>query len=211
MEDFEDTTPQQSIADPIYYFNYVMYSFNEVLYFAALKPIATGYKAITPAVFRKGVKNFFHNLMFPVRFVNNILQGKGKNAVEEVQIFVINTTMGVLGFGQVAQNHYNLYTSDEDLGQTFGSYAIGNGFYIVWPVFGSSTLRDSIGMVGDYFITPMTYVEPCELKYGLTGLDTINSVSFRLGDYEALKEAALDPYAALKDAYIQNRLKKIKE
>ncbi len=214
MEDFEETTPQQSVADPIYYFNYVMYSFNDVLYFVALKPLATGYKFITPTVVRKGIRNFFHNLMFPVRFVNNLLQGKGQSAVEEVQIFAINTTVGVLGFGQVAQNHFDLYTSDEDLGQTFGSYSIGNGFYVVWPVFGPSTLRDTIGMVGDYFITPMTYateVIPCEYAYGLQGLDVINSTSFRLGDYEALKEAAIDPYAALKDAYIQNRADKVQE
>jgi phospholipid-binding lipoprotein MlaA len=211
LEEFDDSVEPQSIADPLYYFNYVMYSFNDVLYSAAIKPLATGYKAMVPTPVRKGVNNFFHNLLFPVRFVNNLLQGKIKDAGTEIEIFLINSTIGILGFGQVAQNEFDLYTSNEDLGQTLGSYSIGNGFYLVLPILGPSTLRDTFGLVGDYFLTPVNYVEPWELSTGIKTYDTINATSFRLGDYESLKKAAIDPYAAIKNAYIQQRTEKVKE
>ena len=211
LDDFDVIIESQSISDPFYYFNYLMYSFNDFLYFAAIKPIATGYKAITPTPLRKGVNNFFHNLIFPVRFVNNILQGELKDAGTEIGIFLINSTIGTLGFAQVAQNKFDLHTANEDLGQTLGSYSIGNGFYLVLPILGPSTLRDVVGLVGDYFLTPINYVEPWELSTGIKAYDTINTASFHIGDYEALKAAALNPYAAIRNAYIQNRKEKIKE
>ena len=211
LDDFDVIIESQSISDPFYYFNYLMYSFNDFLYFAAIKPIATGYKAITPTPLRKGVNNFFHNLIFPVRFVNNILQGEIKDAGTEIGIFLINSTIGALGFAQVAQNKFVLHTANEDLGQTLGSYSIGNGFYLVLPILGPSTLRDVVGLVGDYFLTPINYVEPWELSTGIKAYDTINTASFHIGDYEALKAAALNPYAAIRNAYIQNRKEKIKE
>lgn len=207
----EDLDVTDTVADPLYYFNYLMYGINDFLYFAAIKPATSTYKTLMPAPARKGVKNFFHNLLFPVRLVNNLLQGKLSEAGTEVEIFLINTTAGVLGFGQVAQNHFDLHTSDEDLGQTFGSYKIGEGFYLFIPVLGPTTLRDAVGFLGDSFLTPVNYVEPWELSTGLKIYDGINDLSFHLGDYEALKEAAVDPYAALKNAYIQSRNKKISE
>lgn len=208
FEDY-DTQPSQTVADPLYYFNVAMYSFNDFLYFAALKPLANGYKAITPVLVRKGVRNFFHNLLFPVRLVNTLLQGRIKDAGTEVEVFFINSTIGVLGFGQVAQKEFNLFTSSEDLGQTLGTYAIGNGCYLVLPVLGPSTLRDAIGRVGDWFLTPVNYLDPWELSTGLNVYDTINATSFRIGDYEALKASAIDPYEAMKNAYIQLRNDKI--
>ena len=211
LDDYQDSGKIQPVSDPLYYFNYAMYTFNDVLYFAVLQPISSSYKVLTPPMFRKGVKNFFHNLVFPVRLVNNLLQGQVKDAGTEIEIFLINTTIGVLGFGQVAQNEFGLKTCDEDLGQTFGSYAIGNGFYLVLPVLGPSTLRDAVGLAGDYFLTPVNYVEPWELSLGIKTYDTINSLSFHLGDYEAIKAAAVDPYVAIRNAYIQNREKKIQE
>ena len=219
LDDFDNTQQAVYVADPLYYFNYVMYTFNDILYFAALKPLATGYKFITPTFFRTGVKNVFHNLMFPVRFVNNLLQFKIKEAGTEVGIFLINSTAGVAGLVQVAQSEFDMNTSDEDLGQTLGSWSMGNGFYLVLPVLGPSSLRDAIGRVGDYFITPINhpntdffdYGKPWKLYYGLMAFDGLNATSFRLGDYEALKKASLDPYTALKDAYIQNRAEKIRQ
>jgi len=211
LEDFEDPLETKTVSDPLYAFNYLMYSVNDFLYFNALKPIATGYKTIMPVPARKGLNNFFHNLVFPVRFVNNILQGEIKDAGTEIEIFLINSTIGFLGFAQVAQHKFNIHTNNEDLGQTLGSYHIGNGFYLVLPILGSSTLRDLIGRVGDYFLTPVNYVEPWELSTGIKAVDTINTISFHLGDYEAIKASAVDPYVAIRNAYIQNRKKKIKE
>lgn len=99
----------------------------------------------------------------------------------------------------------------EDFGQTLGAYGIGNGIYIVWPLLGPSTLRDTIGIAGDNFLKPVSYIEPLDLSLGVTGLRIINETSFKIGDYETFKNAALEPYEGLRNAYIQNRAKKIKE
>ena len=206
----EETEPV-TISDPLYYFNYAMYSFNDVFYLGLLEPIAKGYKQITPTPVRKGVRNFFHNLLFPVRFVNNILQGELTDATKEIGIFIVNSTVGVAGLLQPAQDALDLQTADEDLGQTLGKYSIGNGFYLVLPILGPSSLRDTIGLVGDSFLKPVNYVEPWELSVGIQAFDAVNRTSFRIGDYQALKDAAVDPYVAIRDAYIQNRNEQIRE
>ncbi|MFH2060439.1 MAG: VacJ family lipoprotein [Pseudomonadota bacterium] len=220
FDDFNDNQKTENlIADPLYYFNYANYVFNDVLILYLLEPIAKGYKFVVPTMVRTGVKNFFHNLLFPVRFVNNLLQFEILDAGKEVAIFFVNSTVGVGGLVQAAQGGLDLHTADEDLSQTLGSYGIGNGFYVVWPFLGPSSLRDTIGLVGDYFITPINhpntdffdYGKPWKTYYGLIAADTINSTSFRIGDYEALKKAAIDPYVAIRNAYIQNMNKKIKE
>lgn len=206
FEEYEKGGEQEvSVADPVYVFNRAMYRFNDFLYFKAVKPVARGYAAAVPTPVRKGIRNFFHNLLFPVRFVNNILQGRLDRAGDEVGIFLANSTAGVLGFNAVAQKHLGMRTADEDLGQTFGSWGVGEGFYIVLPVLGPTTLRDVLGKVGDYFVTPMNYAEPWGVYWGAVTTEKINSTSFRIGDYEALKEASLNPYVAIRNAYIQNR------
>ncbi|HSL60870.1 MAG TPA: VacJ family lipoprotein [Desulfotignum sp.] len=210
FDEFENGTRTDQVSDPLYPFNYAMYVFNDRLYFYVLKPVAKGYEAVMPIPARRGIRNFFHNLMFPVRFVNNLLQGKLEQASDEFGIFLVNSTAGILGFNQVAQKYLDMHTSQEDLGQTLGTYRIREGFYLVLPVLGPSTLRDALGRAGDSFITPVNYVEPWELEWGLRVLDVVNRTSFHIGDYEAMKKAALDPYAAIRDAYIQNRQMQIK-
>ena len=216
----EYTEEEDTVSDPLYYFNYLMYSFNDIFYFALLKPIATGYKTVVPTEIRTGVANFFYNTAFPVRFLNNILQGKIKNAGTEAQIFLINSTLGILGFVKVAQENFGLKNSNEDLGQTLGKYSLGNGFYLVWPILGPSTLRDTFGRIGDTFLNPVNYIEPLspvdyidpwKLAFGINSFEVINETSFRLGDYEALKKASFDPYIAIRDFYIKSRAKKIEE
>jgi phospholipid-binding lipoprotein MlaA len=199
------------VADPIEPFNRAMYHFNDKFYFWILKPVAQGYKFLVPTPLRTGVKNFFYNLITPVRMVNCILQGKFYSAGTEFTRFVINSTVGMLGFVDPAQNYPMLKAKEEDLGQTFGNYGIGNGFYIVWPFLGPSTLRDTVGMTGDLFLNPVNYVRPAEAALGITAYEKVNTTSFYIGDYEAIKEASLDPYSAIRDAYIQNRKKKTKE
>jgi phospholipid-binding lipoprotein MlaA len=199
------------VADPIAPFNRAMFYFNDKVYFWVLKPVAKGYRYLVPSPVRTGVKNFFYNLITPVRMVNCILQGKFYAVSTEFTRFVINSTVGVLGFVDPAQNYPMLKAKEEDLGQTFGNYGIGNGFYIVWPFLGPSTLRDTVGMAGDLFLNPVNYVRPAEAALGITAYEKVNTTSFYIGDYEAIKEASLDPYSAIRDAYIQNRKKKIKE
>ena len=209
-EEFEKRRVQ--VADPLYIFNKGMYYFNDKLYFWLFKPLAKGYRTITPNIFRKGVRNFFHNLATPIRFVNCLLQGKGNSAASEFTKFVINSTVGLLGLGNPAdQNPKLVIPDDEDLGQTLAKYGIGNGFYIVWPFMGPSTLRDSIGLFGDSFLYPVNYVKPTEAELAIRGVDLINQTSFHIGEYEALKGASVDPYVAFRNAYLQFREKKIKQ
>jgi len=189
-----------------------MFHFNDRLYFWVLKPVARGYKKILPESARISVRNFFSNVAFPVRFVNCLLQAKFKGAASELGRFALNTLFGFGGFFDPAsEKEINLAKCDEDFGQTLGAYGIGQGFYINWPILGPSSIRDTIGMVGDGFLNPFVYVDPWYTSSGTKTVDTINKTSFRIGDYETLKEAAIDPYIAVRDGYVQYRYKKIKE
>ena len=209
-EEFEEDKIQ--VADPFSPWNRAMFHFNDKFYFWALKPLARGYKAVAPEFFRTGVKNFFRNITTPIRLVNCMLQAKGNAAAVEFSRFVVNTTIGVLGFGSPADKYPRLIPPDsEDLGQTLGNYGLGNGFYIVWPILGPSTLRDSIGRAGDFFLDPVSYVEPVEAYIGIRAFDTVNTTSFRIGDYESLKKSAIDPYTALREVYLQIREDKVKK
>jgi phospholipid-binding lipoprotein MlaA len=210
-EEGEGNEEPVEIADPIYYWNKGMYHFNDRFYFWVLKPVARGYRWAVPEVAREGVKNFFHNVAFPIRFVNCLLQGKGGAAAGEFGRFVMNTSCGILGLADRAKDCPGLTPPEEDLGQTLGTWGAGNGFYIVWPFLGASTARDSVGLLGDSFLDPLRYVEPTGTSIALTATDVVNETSFRIGDYEALKEAAFDPYVAIRNAYLQNREKQLRE
>ncbi|MBW2055575.1 MAG: VacJ family lipoprotein [Deltaproteobacteria bacterium] len=209
-EEFEED--KVYVADPLSPWNRAMFHFNDKLYFWALKPLARGYKAVAPEFFRTGVKNFFRNITTPIRLVNCMLQAKGEAAAVELTRFVVNTTIGVLGFGSPADKYPKLAPPDsEDLGQTLGNYGLGNGLYLVWPILGPSTLRDSIGRAGDFFLDPVSYVEPAEASMGIRAFDTVNNTSFRIGAYVSIKKSAIDPYTALRDIYLQVRENKIKK
>lgn len=202
-------SPGETFPDPLEPLNRVFFEFNDTLYFAVLKPVATGYKTVVPEEIRFCVRNFFNNLAFPVRLVNNLFQGKVAAAVEETCGFFVNTVVGLGGLADIAKA-VDLKKHEEDLGQTLAVYGAGPAFYINWPFFGPSTLRDTIGMVGDGFLDPLNYLDGW-YSAGARGFNTVNETSLRIGDYESLKKAALDPYVALRDAYYQNRLSKIRE
>jgi phospholipid-binding lipoprotein MlaA len=198
------------IADPLEPFNRAMYHFNDKLYFWLLKPVAQGYGKVVPEAARVGVSNFFANLAFPIRFVNCLLQTNFEGAAEELGRFTINTIWGIGGLLDPASSKdINLSKQDEDFGQTLGAYGIGQGFYINWPIFGPSSPRDTVGLVGDAFLTPASYLSPWYVGAGTRGYDMVNDTSLKIGDYESLKGAAIDPYVAIRDAYVQYRLKKV--
>ena len=203
------------VPDPLYSFNRVMFQFNDRLYFWVLKPVATVWGAVIPEIFRSGVQNFFYNLRFPQRFISCVLQWKGKKAKAEFDRFLVNTFAGIGGLGNPAKNYPELNPSKEDLGQTFAVWGAGNGFYLVIPLFGPSTLRDGLGIIGDIFLDPSYWigreVDNLWVTVGLWTGEVINNASFRIGDYEAIKEAAIDPYVAIRNGYIQNRNKLIEE
>ncbi len=209
--DAELTQKQASVPDPLEPVNRVMFGVNDVLYFWVVKPVLQAYTGVVPKPVRTSVRSFFHNLTTPGRLANCLLQGKGSEAGTEVNRFAINTTIGVLGFGDPARDRWGLRPSDEDLGQTLGVYGFGDGCYLVWPLLGPSTLRDSLGMVGDQFMNPVRYVEPEAVSIGMSATGAVNGASFSLGEYESLKAATVDPYVALREAYIQYRNERIRE
>lgn len=199
------------VADPLEPWNRMMYHVNDGLYFWVFKPIAQAYTDVTPEPARIGIRNFFHNLSTPVRLVNCLLQGKGDAAGAELDRFAINSTAGVLGFGDPAHDKWGLQAAEEDLGQTLATYGFTDGFYIVWPIFGPSTVRDSVGMAGDQFLNPTRYVQPVETSITISAVKITNEGSFHIGEYEAFKAEAVEPYVAMRQAYIQYRKRKIQE
>lgn len=199
------------IADPLEPVNRVVHQFNDRLYFWALKPVARGYKTVVPEPARISVKNFFSNLAFPARFLSCLLQTDFSGAATEAGRFTINTIWGIGGFLDPSSGEeLNLQKQDTDLGQTLGVWGVGQGFYIVWPVLGPSSPRDTVSIAGDYFLYPPSYISPWYDWLAVRTYEEVNSTSLRIGDYEALKDAAIDPYIAFRDAYAQYRYKKIK-
>ena len=199
------------IADPLYPWNNAMYHFNDKLYFWVMKPVAKKYSSVFPQDIRVAVSNFFYNLTTPIRFVNNLLQLRLKSAGGELLRFVYNSTAGVGGLADVARTDLKVSRHDQDFGLTLGHYGVGNGIYIVWPFLGPSSLRDTVGLVGDGFLDPVYYVTPWYNSTGIAAYDRLNDTSLHIGDYEDLIESAIDPYVAIRNAYVQHRQSKIKE
>ncbi|MHC4221521.1 MAG: MlaA family lipoprotein [Planctomycetota bacterium] len=198
------------IADPLKPLNRIMYHFNDAVYIWVLDPGTKLYTKIAPEPVRLGISNFFRNITTPIRFVNCHLQAKHKTADKELGRFLINTTLGVLGFGDPAKDRYNLQIPEaEDLGQTLATYGLSNGFYVVWPILGPSTARDSVGRVGDMFLNPVYYLDDTYASLGISGLRFVNKNSFHLDEYKAFKESSIDPYIAMREMYIQYRNKQV--
>lgn len=218
-ENFEDEfSDKTEDFDPLEPYNRVMTSINDFLYINALSPTAKAYSDIVNEDIRVGISNFFHNITFPIRFANNILQFKFAYASEELGRFLLNSTVGILGFTDPAKEKFNLTKREEDFGQTLGYYGFGEGFHIVLPVLGPSNLRDVSGSIADNFIDPLNtgdikYKIPnrTEKAIAINLYNTINKTSLNLGKYENLKKDAIDLYPFIKDIYTQNREKLIKE
>jgi phospholipid-binding lipoprotein MlaA len=198
------TSDYRDPRDPLESFNRAMYAFNDTLDKALIKPLAKGYRAITPAPVDKAITNFFGNLADVGSAINNLLQFKLQRAVTDVGRVLVNSTVGLLGFIDVASN-MNLQKYGEDFGQTVGAWGAGPGPYIVLPVLGPSSGRDLIGLVVDWYTDPVAYVDPSEARYGLAGLRAIDKRADLLSASRVMEEAALDPYEFVRDAYLQKR------
>ncbi len=208
----ESSTEEESevtIPDPLESVNRVFFEVNDKLYFWFFKPVATGYKAIIPEQGRVGVRNFFSNLNTPVRLVNCLLQAKFKGAGNEFARFLLNSTAGLAGFLDLAKRDFNVEKEDRDFGQTLGVWGLGPAFYIDWPILGPSNVRDTLGFAGDLLLDPRTYLLKSPIFYVFRPVELINDASLRIGEYESLKKAALDPYIAVREAYTQYRHNKI--
>lgn len=209
-----DGSEELRIADPIEPWNRAMYHVNDKLYFWLFKPAAKGYSYVVPESFRGLFSNFYRNLKAPIRIVNNLLQGKPGYAGLELARLFINSTVGVGGLRDCAKECFGINGRDADFGQTLGKYGIGFGFYVVWPVLGPSSPRDTVGWIGDWLLKPQSYVSSEWISpesVGLFAHEKVNDTSFHLGEYEMIKEAAIDPYVAMRDIYIQYRTKFIEQ
>jgi len=206
-----DAVEQEPVSDPLMGFNRAMFKANDFLYLRLVEPVASAYGFVTPEGARIGVKRFFKNLGWPQRVVNNCLQGKFGDAGTETKRFVINSTVGVLGFWDPALNRYGIEPVAEDFGQTLAAYGIGAGPPVTLPFFGPSSLRDAMAKIPDHFLNPVSYLDPWGLRAGVRVAEVENATSLRVGEYGEMKEAALDPYTFFRDAYKQNRDQRIGE
>ncbi len=200
----------QLIPDPLEPWNRAVFVFNDGFITYAARPLNKVYVTITPQLLRDSLRNFFFNLAFPVRFANNLLQGKGRMASLEFSRFIINTSAGIGGLFNVASRHREFDGMDpEDMGQTFGVWGVGEGLYLYWPLLGPSTARDSVGVVGDYFLDPLTYVEPWQLSWSLAGGRVFTNLDAILDAYDDVTKSAIEPYTAVRDAFVQYRRAKV--
>jgi len=190
--------------DPLEGFNRVMYAFNEGLDTVLIKPAARGYDAVLPAPVRTGVTNFFGNIADLFIGVNNLLQGKPAEAAGDIGRVVINSTVGILGLFDVA-SAAGLEKHEEDFGQTFGRWGVGNGAYLVVPVFGPRTLRDTAGLVLDVTADPVANIGDVSTRNALTALRLVDTRADLLPADKVIEEAALDKYAYVRDGYLQRR------
>lgn len=190
--------------DPYEPVNRKIYSFNESLDRAVIKPVAEGYRAVTPEIVDRGVTNFFSNIGDVRSAVNNLLQFKLERALTSTARVVVNSSFGLLGVFDVATS-WDLLRAEEDFGQTLGYWGIGSGPYLVLPILGPSSVRDGIGLVGDWHLNLVNHLDDEAWRYGLTGLNIIDTRADLLGASNVLDTAALDPYEFVRDAYLQKR------
>jgi phospholipid-binding lipoprotein MlaA len=203
-EDFED--------DPFEGFNEKMFWFNrEVLDRYLLKPLATGWDFILPDPVQRGVHNFFDNLSVVRRVVNNSLQLKFTGAATELARFGINSTIGLVGFFDVAKDAFGIEQRDEDTGQTFGVWGMGPGPYLVLPLLPPLTIRDGIGYAFDVAMTPYTYFIPWWGTIAGTATNAVNERSLNLDRFERVAESTVDLYGAVRNGYLQRRAAAIKQ
>jgi phospholipid-binding lipoprotein MlaA len=195
----------QGNKDPLESMNRGIYKFNDTVDKAAIKPIAGAYKAVVPSPLRTGVNNFFTNLGTVVTLINDLLQLKLDKAMTDAGRLAINSTFGIGGLIDVASMD-NIDKNNEDFGQTLGYWGWTDSTYLVLPLLGPSTLRDTGGLVVDSaFFDPLYYIEDVPARNSAIALKFVDRRSQYLPASDLLDEAALDPYAFMRDAYMQRR------
>lgn len=193
-----------SQTDPIEGFNRAVFSFNEGLDKVVIKPVAQGYDAVLPRPVQTGVVNFFSNIADVFIGVNNLLQGKPGEAVSDGGRFLVNTTVGILGIFDPA-SQMGLEKHDEDFGQTFGRWGIGEGAYVVVPFYGPRTARDTVGLAVDLYADPVGNVDHVGTRNTLLVTRIVSDRAERLKADKIIEEAALDKYSYIRDGYLQRR------
>jgi phospholipid-binding lipoprotein MlaA len=202
-------------SDPLSGFNEPMFTFNLKLDEWVLRPVATGYSYVLAEPARKGVGRFFDNVRVIPRFANNLFQLKLVEAGGEVARFGINTTVGVLGFFDPADEWFGLKEHHNDFGLTIRYYNIPTGPYVMLPFFGPSTIGDTVGLVADGAMNPMDYLLPWYITLAAnTGQRVVEAVNYRslhMNQFEEADRYAIDLYGAVQDAYLQTREHEVKK
>jgi len=205
-----DTYSAATINDPLEPLNRVTFEFNHQLYTLVFRPVSKTYEFIVPKPVRTGVHNAFENAKYPVRLVNHSLQGRFDRAGKETQKFFVNTFVGVGGFVKHSDRYPELADlPSADTGQTFAKWGVGQGPYIVLPVLGPNSVRDTVGYAGDYALNPVNWVT---LVFGgatwiiaIPSTNSVRSLPVQLGVYDAATKDSLDRYLAARTAWAQNR------
>lgn len=192
---------QAATEDPWESFNRPIFRFNDTVDTYALKPLAQGYRAVTPQFLETGVHNVFRNLWEVGNLTNNLLQGKAHDAGVDTSRLLLNSTIGVLGFFDVA-TPMGLQRSDEDFGQTLGVWGVESGPYLVLPLLGPSSLRDAPARIPDSFLTPYPHIDHVPTRNVLRG---VNVVDTRASLLDAERMISGDKYIFIRNAYLQNR------
>ena len=197
-----------SKADPFESMNRATYAFNDVVDQAVLTPVAKGYQTVTPGFFRAGVSNVFTNVGDVATALNNFFQGKAGDGASDLGRVLVNSTLGVLGLFDVA-TPMGLEKHDEDFGQTLGKFGVGSGPFLVLPLMGPSTLRDSLARPVDSYAGYSRYIDHVPTRYSAFGLEIVDLRAHLLGASSTLDTAALDKYQFIRDAYLQRRLRNV--
>jgi phospholipid-binding lipoprotein MlaA len=196
-------SPPDDPRDPVESVNRKVFWFNQKADKYILKPVAQGYQDTLPSPVRRCVNNFFSNLFYPKTIVNDFLQVKFLQFGSDIGRLVVNSTAGVGGLFDVATD-IGLNKHDEDFGQTLGYWGVGPGWFIMLPVFGPSDNRDVVGLAGDYFTNPLTWVNNTYVTFGLNALYAVDKRASFLGS-ESLMNSQFDPYIFIRTAYLQQR------
>ena len=209
-DDTDEYSHAASIADTIEPVNRGTFWVNHQLYRYILKPLSKAYDAVLPSPVRRGIFNAFDNVEYPDRVVNDVLQWKLKRAGYESEKFVLNTVAGVGGIFKVSDHIPSLVDLPRpDTGQTFGKWGIGHGAYVVLPVFGPKSVRDTVGFAGDIALNPLFWLAfwfpSTAWLPAVSATDSARTLHDKLKAYDATTANTLDRYLAIRSAYVQNR------
>ena len=200
---------EEDVNDPLEPINRVVFDFNEVIQDAFLRPVAIFYNDTVPVTVRQGISNFLDNLSSPIVFANDILQGEFERALQTFGRALVNSTVGIFGLADVA-SELGVERHDEDFGQTMGSYGVGEGFYLVLPIFGPSNPRDVVGkFIVDPFFDPVgLWIDNTDqdgLDYTLDGVSGLDEYAGIVEELNQVKKTSVDYYAAVRSLYRQKR------
>lgn len=193
-----------SPADPIESWNRSVFAFNEALDENAIKPVAKGYVEVVPSMVRTGVTNFYANFKDAWSAINSVLQGKIGNGISNAMRVGTNTILGLGGVLDWA-TEMRIERYPEDFGQTLGVWGFGAGPYVVWPLLGPSTVRDSFGLPLDMAVTPGFLIDDTGAGIGLSLLNVVSTRANLLNATGILDDAVLDKYTFVRDGYLQRR------